>query len=672
MRKIGSGPRAAARLTVVAALLLLFTACQTTDFDPAAERLAEALESGVELAASFKPDDSLRVRYLPPVGSGKPKGEFSDQLQVEALAFPLSCVTDAGTCAPAGEAHSTVNGKITRVGDTYTLDWEIVDPAVAEQVRLEIRMLGAGDAPVCGATMTPECYGYLDIRIVQRGGKGNGGGSSKGLITVPSGGTYQVPFKVLAATNAEQLAELSGQGALDLDELTGSCPATELSLPSQGLQAVGAGLQAVGAGLQAVGAGLQAVGAGSGGVIVVQEPKYSTRLLDVSTFQVGAPLATLGFPKRDVLLIVLDDFGDDAFFLPPEMAFGDLSSLTYAKLSEMSGEGAYSHGALVFYEMAKLVERARGFGFIGFEPKLGGAPFVQFNSGPWGPNVRVQAVNGRIAGDFDTDTAASALEEALKTAKQRGYQHVVVNMSFSVVPCGVLADFARVAADPSSAPAGVDTVDLEDGFTFEDYLARLLEYNSVSASLQSDIQKALTNPVSVADDALIRAIVCPPTGGTDCGQGLTSLVFVAASGNYGLGFPLFPAALQGVVSVGAQGVDDMGKLLTTPAAFSNAAAVLAPGDTVVVRTFGSYGLALKGTSFAAPVVSAFTALDLQTLAPRCEPANPLDPTVSRADLAVGGFALPDGPFVDLPAGLPLPLLGAYANGGNNAVTALCQ
>src|SRR5690606_6581346 len=161
----------------------------------------------------------------------------------------------------------------------------------------------------------------------------------------------------------------------------------------------------------------------------------------------------------------------------------------------------------------------------------------------------------------------------------------------------------------------------------EDYLARLLEYNSVSPSLQSDIQKALTNPVSVADDALIRAIVCPPTGGTDCGQGLTSLVFVAASGNYGPGFPLFPAALPGVVSVGAQGVDDMGKLLTTPAAFSNAAAVLAPGDTVVVRTFGSYGLALKGTSFAAPVVSAFTALDLQTLAPRCEPANPLDPTV---------------------------------------------
>jgi len=671
-----SGTRAAARgFVVAAALLLAVTGCQTTTLDPSAEALRDALEEGVELAnSSFKPDDSLRVRYLPPVGSGQPKGDFMEHQEVEVLVFELACAQTGQACEPLQEKLSTRDGgdALTRSGDTYTLRWPVLDPSVAEQVRVEIRMTSDDDAPLCSRG-EPECLGYLDVRVVQKGGKGHGGGSSKGLITVPSGGTFEVRFKVLSPTSPEQLAVLSGQGALDLD--AGSCPANELSLPSQGLQAVGAGLQAVGAGLQAVGAGLQAVGAGTGGLFVVEEEAGDIGRVGLDAY--AAPLLFTGLPKRDVLLIVLDDFGDAKqptdYLLPPSLAFGDLGDLENEDLLRLATDGEYSHGGLVFFEVVQVLQRARGLGVFGYEPRLGGAPYVQFGGHAWTPRLRVQAVNGRKDGTFDTDTAAAALADALATAKARGFKHVVVNMSFSIVPCGVLDDFASVTSDPNGAVGDLSGID--EGFGFEDYVAALMAYNSVPSALQAELERAVRSPVSVVDDALLAAIGCPPAGGTGCGDGLDSIVFVAASGNYGLDFPMFPAALQGVVSVGAQAVgtdEDPQALLPHPfrAGFSNAAAVLAPGDVIVIRRQGTVGLALKGTSFATPIASAFSALDLQTPAPRCEPALPGGPTADggRAELAVGGFDPLTGTFAGLPG---LPLLKAYAAGGPYAVKQLC-
>src|SRR5690606_40911429 len=133
-----------------------------------------------------------------------------------------------------------------------------------------------------------------------------------------------------------------------------------------------------------------------------------------------------------------------------------------------------------------------------------------------------------------------------------GFKHVVVNMSFSIVPCGVLDDFASVTSDPNGAVGDLSGID--EGFGFEDYIAALMAYNSVSSALQAELERAVRSPVSVVDDALLAAIGCPPAGGTGCGDGLDSILFVAAPGHYGPDLPTVPAALPGALTVGAPAV----------------------------------------------------------------------------------------------------------------------
>ncbi|HEX7039329.1 MAG TPA: S8 family serine peptidase [Trueperaceae bacterium] len=621
-----SGTRATARLVVVAvAVMLASTACQTATVDPAAERLKEAIEEGVDLAG-FKPDESLRARFLPPVGAANPRGEFVVGMPLEVAAFALAPGDGEAVGEPLGPVLGTALGGVTFAGDTYTLTWPVLDPNVAERVRLEIRMPGSGGSPVCGEA-AGECLGFLDVRIVERGGPGRGGGDSEPLITVPSGGSFTVRFKVLVPESIEGLAELSGQGGLDVEH--GNCPASEVSLPGQGLQAVGAGLQAVGAGLQAVGAGglfVASVGALESEALSVQDV--------VDAFQ------GLGAAEHDVMLVVLDDFGG-VYDLPFALTDRDLAALSDEALAALAADGRISHGAIVLHEVVALLTAALGDGVAGTEASLGGAPYVEFSSYGEGPRVRVQAVDARsAAGDIDTDEAARALEDALTTARGLGFQRVVVNMSFGVVPCGVLEDFAR-----------------SEEVTFDEYVAALLGLNGVSGATADELAEELHLPVELASDPFFAALACPPTGGATCGTGLDSVVFVAASGNYGQGFPLFPAALAGVVSVGSQGVDG-GALVATASDFSNAAAVLAPGDLVVVRTQGRLGLALAGTSFAAPVVASFAALDQQAQQPVCAGGDPADPVGSPAALAVQDLD-------------ELPLLPGFAAGGDSALVSLC-
>lgn len=100
------------------------------------------------------------------------------------------------------------------------------------------------------------------------------------------------------------------------------------------------------------------------------------------------------------------------------------------------------------------------------------------------------------------------------------------------------------------------------------------------------------------------------------------VLLVAASGNSGLPERYFPAALDGVIAVGA--VDD----LLVPAAFSTRGehvAVCAPGRDIWTCGLEGYQRA-SGTSFAAPFVSAVCGL----LAARAERrAWPLAPEVAR-------------------------------------------
>lgn len=632
MLEARSGKRVAVRLVVAAiAFAWALTACQST-VDPSAEALREAMEEGIDIApAGFKPADDVRVRFLPPLGGPKPSGEFAFGALAEAIEVLTFALGEDGRATggpiapePGREPSVTVSG------DTFTLAWPATDPGLAERVRVEIRMAGADPDPVCD-DREKSCLGFIDVRIVEKGGKGHGGGSSKGFVTVPSHQTLTAQFKLLAAESLDELVNLSLEGGLD--PAAGNCPASEAALPSQGLQAIGAGLQAIGAGLQAIGAG---------GVTVFDTMEWEDSGIGTSQIAALFPGTYPGHFAKDVVLVVLDDFGG-RFHLPLALTAGPLGNVTDELLAGLAEDGRVSHGALVFHEVVRLLQSLFGPGHWGWEPKLGGAPFVEFG-GHYGPRLRVQAADARHDGALDTDTAAATLSDALDAARYRGFKRVVVNMSFAVVPCTVLDDFQR----------NLDGLGEDGTVTFDDYVRALLELNGViGLSVEEQLKEGVHLPVDLSvggdlGDRLFELVLCFTTGQGDCGIGDLSVTFVAASGNFGQSFALFPAALDGVVKVGSQPFRG-GAFLTDRSEFSNFAGVMAPGDLVVLRTQGDLALAVRGTSYAAPVVSAFLALDQRKHSPVC----------GADELAVD------------PSGTPLPLLPGFAPTGGDALTALC-
>lgn len=110
----------------------------------------------------------------------------------------------------------------------------------------------------------------------------------------------------------------------------------------------------------------------------------------------------------------------------------------------------------------------------------------------------------------------------------------------------------------------------------------------------------------------------------DCSRGRIN--HVASAGNFGLDYPLFPAAWDSVVAVGSQDAILPSGFGAQKSAFANSSQVVAPGALYELSrsAAGDQVLAYAGTSFSAPVVSLFAALDLMQDTPRCG-----TPTASR-------------------------------------------
>jgi subtilisin family serine protease len=129
-------------------------------------------------------------------------------------------------------------------------------------------------------------------------------------------------------------------------------------------------------------------------------------------------------------------------------------------------------------------------------------------------------------------------------------------------------------------------------------------------------------------------------------------ILVAASGNSGDSVRYLPAALPGVIAVGASDVDDRPAGFTTR---GDHVALSAPG--VAIRTAGLDGLVVQnGTSFAAPFVAGAAALLLAHAARRL---TPLSPYAVRDLLARSARPFPPGSdaagcgagILDIPAAL---------------------
>jgi hypothetical protein len=323
--------------------------------------------------------------------------------------------------------------------------------------------------------------------------------------------------------------------------------------------------------------------------------------------------ALYGTPNRNVALVILDDFSSGVYKLGrevytlPTLSFPTSDAISRAvaietRLDELQALGKLSHGALVFNHVNALLVAA------GYTVANDTGDSVLFKRPSSGTYVLVKSVNTE---GFDTSTFTPRLEAAFSSLRASHYSHIAINMSFAIVPCSVRTNFED---NRSMYP------------TFEDYAQKVAEINGVTLET---VFRTIRKPV--ANDRLHMVIQgggqVPPL------QGETR-VYVAASGNYGLNYPMYPAAWPEVISVSSH---DAGGSRSD---FSNKGEVMITGAwfrlTNPASLNGSFGSAPQvvyaGTSFSGPAVAVFTAYDLASTLPTCalQTAAPTSP-----DLAYG-------------------------------------
>lgn len=405
----------------------------------------------------------------------------------------------------------------------------------------------------------------------------------------------------------EELQSLSSNQPLS--EEAGNCAAHEIGLPGQGLQAVGAGLQAVGA---------------VGGLFLGPSASFADRIAapgDVA-WDVAGLTGDPGYYSVVGILLV-DDFGGH-HDLPAALFDAGLSE---AQLAALVAGGDVSHGALVLHHLRAMLHE------IGYDTEhessngVTGEPLYVFTTAH-GAAIAVQTVD--TAGR-DTAEIVATIRAGFEYISRVGEVEVadfVVNMSFAVVPCAV-------AADLGASQVG----------TFEEYVTALRLLNGIGEQYEGQLTSLLTTPLGAEDDPLLAYLACPlPVHNqwkSVCdghshvdGAKLDSLVHVASAGNLGHEFALYPAAWPTVISVSSQDVT-AGGFSTLRSSYANSGEVLAPGAFYELsRPGGDRTLAYAGTSFSAPVVTLFTALDLG--GPRlCSPGSLHEPLATAPALAYG-------------------------------------
>ena len=365
-----------------------------------------------------------------------------------------------------------------------------------------------------------------------------------------------------------------------------NCPVTAFDMPGQGLRAMGSGLRAMGS---------------VGGLLVShpdsplpsQNPQAAARYLNrYSDFDAS----------KEVAIIILDEFsfdGVNAYTLSPDIRLLTRAAVLgeetlQSSFMKLRRKGKISHGALVLSHLNGLLAASPDTSFI---KRVDDTTFLFERKGK---RIIVKLADVR---DLDTDAIYPALQGAFSDLSANyGVENVVVNMSFSLVPCQILEN-ARA-----------------EGFdTLEQYL------------------NVLADALGTEPDALMLELsnLVDPTKDTLLGK-LNNLlgtgVLVAAAGNYQGSYPMFPAASPEVVSVSSFDLPSF----KFSRIFSNAGEVAAPGylfrvyDPVTGLRINN--LAYAGTSFSAPAVSLFSAFDLAQANPRCFTSN------AATDLATGTFS----------------------------------
>ncbi len=327
-------------------------------------------------------------------------------------------------------------------------------------------------------------------------------------------------------------------------------------------------------------------------------------------------------PQADVGLVILDDFGGGPLRidanaltqqlravlagLPPNATTEQRQQALATRADQLVAQHAVSHGGLVLEHTLALLD-ALGAQLTASDDRSG--RYVAVLPGGKG-RIVVQAHDlGPDARMADVAAALRSVTDALA----REVSGVVVNMSFGAVPCDISADFAL---NRSRYP------------TFADYAQAVADVAANGAALERFFQLALRpdERLDLTRALLVRPVAQDPLASATR-EGLPAdvpVVLVASSGNYGLTYPLFPAAWPAVVAVGARDAVSAPLDPLSVSAFSDGAEVVAGGAyfTLAGLRDPTSAAALPavvyaGTSFAAPAVALLSAVDLGAASPRC-------------------------------------------------------
>jgi hypothetical protein len=277
---------------------------------------------------------------------------------------------------------------------------------------------------------------------------------------------------------------------------------------------------------------------------------------------------------HDVAILVVDDFGPshDVFQVSDDV---EEAPNDRHELDLLVQGGMLSHGALVLQHLVALATDV-----LDHDPNVSeeGARYE------WDLNGARLIVDAVPVRSEEGEAIAGAIENAIVEADYDPHvDRIVVNMSWVLLPCDVVNDF-----DPNQFEH------------FEAYLKALEVHHDGRYTLEM-----LQRLVTWVDERGAMGMHVSDQAWAD--GALEHVAYVAAAGNFGLPFQMFPAAWPTVTGASA---DD---------AFSNKNGVIELGGLFRLEGRDVYYL---GTSFTAPAVSLAAALDMAGEDPECAPWSP--------------------------------------------------
>jgi hypothetical protein len=239
----------------------------------------------------------------------------------------------------------------------------------------------------------------------------------------------------------------------------------------------------------------------------------------------------------------------------------------------------------------------------------------------------------RVPVDYsDVSDIRQRIDDALTAYIQKGYARFVLNMSFNLVPCQYTVEAERWGIQGNPVLKWQDFKENYDNDNMREENYSLIQYVQTSLDVERDVALNIvydwigTYKGVVKDDAgedQLDPLLAYLESGLPAG--IDVLVPVASAGNYqvfyqseydangnGLVDSFVPASWPEVIGVSSRTAD--GSQLSV---FSNEGGISAPGEWHAIPNSG--GEYVAGTSFAAPVVSVWTAvMESSTSAITCD------------------------------------------------------